>query len=199
MIETSLKKAKQFAKRPRIGEFSTDGSELDWTYCREYFSQKFNERSIGIFFSCEKDDRENISNFILKTEDVLNISLDVPKSKFYHTNLDFAFWIEPSFFWKCCPMRRSFFTVLLRAGLHYNGFNYEDCLFSKKLISTKNATQRFLFGFTEFKDKEAVVEGIGKGWINYFANKNVEFVRESLKSSRVNREFLFGEKILWTN
>ena len=199
MIEDVIKKAKQVTKKPRIGEFSVDGAELNWTYCREYFSEQFNEQNSGFFFSCGQSQQEKISSFIFKTEDVLNISLNIQNSKFYSTNLNFAFWIEPSFFWVSCPMRRSLFTILLRAGLDYNASNYEDCLYNNKTISTKNAIQRFLFGFTEFKDEDAILEGVGKGWINYFANKDVEFVREKLKSSSFNIEFLFGEKILWTN
>lgn len=200
MIESLIKETKQITKRPKIGEFSIDGPELDWIKCREDFSIKFNERSKGIFFSCDKEKQQKVASFINKTENILNISLNIDYTKFYYTNLNFAFWIEPSYFWKNCPMKRSFFTILLRSGLDYNGLNYEDCLYNKEMISTKNAIQRFLFGFTEFKEDPGVIlEGVGKGWVSYFANKNIEFVRSKLKSSFFTREFLFGEKILWTN
>ena len=63
--------------------------------------------------------------------------------------------------------------MLLRCGIFYNQNNYEQALYSIQYSqSTKKALQRFLYGFTEFSFSGESFEGIGKGWVSYFANRD---------------------------
>ena len=115
MLKPSGKLAKQVKKIPDPGQFSLDGPELDWDFCRENFSIKFQKESNGLYFSCDQKQAQAVSSFIEKTEDVLIKAAlqNLNKSLFFSTNLNFAIWIEPSRFWMNCSIRRSLFTLLL--------------------------------------------------------------------------------------
>jgi hypothetical protein len=171
MLNSCKKTAKQFKKKPGPGQFSLEGDELNWEFCRENFSKKFTSNTRGIFFSCAEEQSEFVGEFIEKTEDILIKAAlqNINKSKFFKTNLNFAIWIEPSSFWLDCPMKRSLFTILLRCGLSYKD-DYEKALYSihhSKI--TKDAIQRFLYGFTEFVQEGEILDGIGKGWASFSA------------------------------
>jgi hypothetical protein len=202
-MTTNIKFAKQIKKKPDSGHYSLGCEELDWISCRENFAKIFNQNQKGLFFSHEPSYEERISSFIEKTEEILVRAAlqNINKSKFYKTNLNFATWIEPSSFWMKCPMKRSLFTMLLRCGSFYNFKNYEEALYSIQYSqSTKKALQRFLYGFTEFQLKNESFEGIGKGWVSYFANKDCNVICEKLKPPAdclSDVKFLFGEEVLW--
>jgi len=202
MIHPCKKTTKQLKRIPNPGQYSLDGEELEWESCRENFSKKFNEKSLGLFFSYAGNQDESLSSFIEKTEDILiNAALqNLNKSRFFKTNFNFAIWIEPSSFWMFCPMRRSLFTMLLRCGLNYNFNNYEEALYSIQYSKiTKLAIQRFLYGFTDFVNKGENLEGIGRGWVSFFGNRGTDVVCEKLKRPHCLNEnkFLFGEEVLW--
>lgn len=201
-IKTDVKFAKQIKRKPGPGQYSKDGQELNWLHCRENFSKIFKFNDAGLFFSHEPGEENRISAFIEKTEDILIRAAlqNINKSKFYKTNLNFAMWVEPSSFWMGCAMKRSLFTLLLRCGCNYDYNNYEKALYSIDYCqSTKRAIQRFLYGFTEFKYKGESFEGIGKGWVSYFANKDSSEVCEKLEAPQYSARisFLFGGEILW--
>lgn len=205
MIAPEKKIAKQYSfwnVKPNANFYALDGESLVWHSCREDFSKVFNKNSIGLYFS-HADKSENISSFIERTEDILISAANhnISKSLFFETNFKFALWIEPSNFWMECPVKRSLFTLLLRCGSFYNFDNYEKALFSLDYCKiTKPAIQRFLYGFTQFKFENEIFEGIGKGWVSYFANQSIEIVCEKLTkpTSVSNTSFFIGEENIWS-
>lgn len=204
MLADKIKQAKQVNKKPDPGHFSLDEKELNWNHCRETFAKSFTEKEKGIYFSHNKDQENNVIAFIEKTEEILEKAAcqNISKSIFFKTNFNFATWTEPAEFWKECPVKRSLFTLLIRCGLSYDFENYEKALFENHYSTkvTRHALQRFFYGFTKFNfEKNDCFEGIGKGWVSYFANKNVELICEklTLPENISNFKFLFGEKVLW--
>lgn len=205
MIEYGpTKTAKQVNKPPDAGLFSPEKDELSWQKCREQFAKTFGRDTVGFFFSHEPDKREGITHFIRKCEVVLaEVSEKFEPSQFSQTNLNFALWVEPSEFWKVCEMRRSFFTILLRCGLAYQvkDDNFEEALFSQSYTKrTKDATQRFFYGFTRYSGKGERLSGIGKGWVNSFEKSKVDDIRGRLLLPKgVEQEHcLVGAGSLWT-
>jgi hypothetical protein len=202
MIADIKKIVKQYNSKPEINSYAIEDVNLTWHACREDFSKIFKANSTGLYFS-HNNKSQNISSFIEKTEDVLIQAANhkISKSLFFETNFHFALWIEPSEFWMHCPVKRSLFTLLLRCGSFYNFNNFENALFSQDYCKiTKPAIQRFLYGFTQFKFENEVFEGIGKGWVSYFANQSVEIVCEKLimPSNIPNIKFLIGDDNLWS-
>jgi hypothetical protein len=166
-----------------LGSFAPEGSELKWENCRENFSKTF-PATKGFFFSHEPDQGERIAVFLDKVEAVLSLK---DRTEYARTNLNFVLWISPSSFWRSCSMRRSLFTILLRAGIKYNPQedNFQEALLSQSyIVSTKNAVYRFLFGFTKFRGHQSIGIGIGKGWAYHFRNKTDDFVCSQLISTR---------------
>ena len=179
--------------KPCPGYFGVEGhSGVIWENCRERFATTFGEQIEGFFFS-HKGIMENVVNFIEKTETEI---LEVPKSVFNPTNRGYALWVEPSMFWKCCEMRRSLFTILLRCGQSYEG-NYDEALFSTDYAKrTKDAIVRFLFGFTKY-----IPEGYHwnyKGWVAIFENKSVRDIRQHLVSVNNGSQSFIGAGSLWS-
>jgi hypothetical protein len=73
-------------------------------------------------------------------------------------------WIKPSKWWLKYGMRRSLFTILLRAGLVYvvAKENFDEAVNGEKYLSmTKYAFSRFLSGFTKYT-------GHKRGWHRQF-------------------------------
>jgi len=191
----------QFKKRPNPGQFSLHGDSLDWSMCREQFSEKFNQNTKGLFFSFHPNKFQNVKSFIEKTEQILKeISFqDLESSVFVETNLNIL-WIEPSQFWMRCCMKRSLFTILLRCSLFYDFNNYEQVLlYSEYSRKTQVAIKRFMCGFTEFENIDNTFQGIGKGWVDYFKNKDYDFVCGKLKLPNYLKKtnFLFGGEFIW--
>lgn len=181
------KAAKQVGVLPKIGwyAYENDRSELNWLRCRENFASAFTSTINGIYFSHPAGDGDKVAHFITRMEDTL---MAVSCESFEHTkfskcNLNFALWIEPSEYWKMCEMRRSLFTILLRCGLKYDSKidNFEEALYSDQYIAgTKDAIQRFLFGFTRYVKGKEKISGIGKGWYSYFTSLKPEDIRAKL-------------------
>lgn len=179
--------------KPHPGYYAIEANPIKWINCREKFYNSFVPDLKGFFFSHEFGEREEIAAFINKTEEIL----DVEQSSFAKTNRPYALWVEPSVFWKKCEIRRSLFTILLRAGRKYKASsgNYEDALFSQEYIKlTKEAVMRFLFGFTNYVRLDGQ-----KGWVSVFMHKKREDVRKRLVSSTKNKNSsLIGAGSLWT-
>lgn len=190
-----IKQIHESLAKPHPGYFAIPGAGcIKWENCRERFNNNiFTSDLLGFFFSHEIGECENIAAFIDKTEDILG----VPKSSFSKVNRPYALWVSPSDFWKKCEVKRSLFTILLRAGRKYSLSidNYEDALFSHEYISlTKNATKRFLFGFTEY----VPASYNPKGWVSIFSGKKVEEVKKRLVSPEGNNFFMVDSAALWT-
>ena len=179
--------------KPHPGYFAVDKScNVKWENCRERFNNKiFNKDLPGFFFSHEIGECESVVQFIDKTEEILSVE----RSSFAKTNRPYATWVCPSDFWRSCEMRRSLFTILLRAGRKYNPVNdnYEDALFSQEYVKlTKEAVMRFLFGFTNYVRLENK-----QGWVSVFMHKKYEDVRKRLVSKNAGDFSLVGAGSLW--
>ena len=178
---------------PRAGAFAVDGEEISWIKCREQFAAKFSYDVAGIYFVHKKGQGESVAAFILQAEKVLGIHYK-KTSVFSETNKDNVIWVSVSSFWKECELRRSLFTILLRAGINYSieENNFSKALFSNSYVKqTETAVKRFFFGFVNFKRQMVTTYHPGshragpsqivrKGWVNTFKNAGVKDVRKIL-------------------
>lgn len=147
---------------------------VKWEGCREQFAYSFNNKTEAILFSHSRDASNNIANFIAKTEQIL----EMEESEFQFTTLHCVIYVKPNVFWTCCPLRRSLFTLLLRAGATYKD-NYEATLYSEEyLLQTKKAVMRFLFGFTKFNSSKECEGYIG--WYTIFLQKDKRTIKQLL-------------------
>jgi hypothetical protein len=194
-LDTQEHIIKESMGKPKPGEFAIEqqeGKAVEWIHCRERFAGLFNSRIEGFYFSHECD-RMQVVKFIEKTEKILERPTHC---LFQPTQRNYATWVFPSEFWKRCPIHRSLFTLLLRAGQTYNmtSDNYEYTLYAHDYLKqTKEAVMRFLFGFTEF----TIQGGWDIGWVGTFANKPIEEIRTKLVSPKPVESTLIGVGSLW--
>jgi hypothetical protein len=184
-----------------VGSFALDTQPLKFENCRERFASTFSENGPNFFFKHNPGQSKNIVSFIRKTETILGNEFF---SEFAETNRDTLVWVSPSNFWRQCPMRRSFFTILLRAGNSYNldTDNYEQCLFEQDYVRpTKKAVIRFLYGFTTYIGPDIPSSGAVwvQGWKSIFESKTEQEIKKMLVSKVADREFTpqFFHKSLW--
>jgi len=169
-----------------VGSFALDKTPFHFETCRERFAKSWNSKTLGLFFKTDSGAGSNVAAFMLKTELVLQ---EKSHTQFAPTNWDDILWIEPVKFWMKCSMRRSLFTILIRAGLAYRPEqdNYEDALFRQKyLADTPAAIKRFLYGYTNYvgpppSGSSTLETG---GWRTVFYDKDSRFVKEALKAPR---------------
>jgi hypothetical protein len=164
-----------------VDSFAVDKSPLNFHSCREEFSAVFNEET-NLFFKTKINQGENIAEFIWRTESVLK---QESRTHFALTNFDTILWVSPSKFWSVCPMRRSLFTLLLRAGNLYYKYqdNYEEAMFSEKYLKeTQEALKRFLCGFTKYVGPEIQLSEkvILQGWKSSFSSASDEKIIKDL-------------------
>lgn len=183
----------QHGNRPGDGWYALDDSTIRWIKCRDTFRIHFDESVSGIYFSHPANQGHQIANFISHTENILQAEHSI----FRKTNRNYALWMEPSWFWATCPMRRSFLTILLRCGLNYrtHSHNYDDALFGHPYIqATRAATMRFLFGFTEYQQDARRI-----GWKRAFEKAPDEEVKTSLvwPRNKSREPCLVGVGSLW--
>lgn len=169
-------------KRPPIEGSFTAPVPFNWVKCREQFAGSFTDKLTEFFFSHPIGAGIHVAAFISKTEDIMSLSVPMPqRSEFCLTNRPYALWVSPSPFWRNCPIRRSLFTILLRCGFEYREAenNYEDALYSDPYIKdTKLAVHRFLFGYTQFVNRDNLP--VNSGWRDFFRNQNREMVIKCL-------------------
>lgn len=131
-----------------------------WYYCRDLFHSHLCNLSL-CFFSHDVTKGHCIAAFMRKAEEILDVQ---PRSEFGPTQRKTIMWIEPSRWWTVRSMRRSLFTILLRAGGQYspNKDNFDDALFSDPYtLRTKYAVERFFSGHTKYT-------GRNRGWYKQF-------------------------------
>lgn len=160
--------------RPEAGSFckpkDIDGDRYkvgQWYYCRDLFHSQLYNLNL-FFFSHDSARGYCVAAFMRKVEEKLNVE---PKSEFGPTQRKTIMWVKPSRWWTGRAMRRSLFTILLRAGCQYfpNKDNFEEALFSDPYaMSTKYAVQRFFAGNTAYT-------GRSRGWYRqFYENKPTE-------------------------
>jgi hypothetical protein len=189
------------------GSFSLNRKPFCFEDCREQFALKWGKSTKGFFFKHQlccrysvgsPDVGHNVAAFIWKTEDILRRRLH---SKFAPTNHNEILWVEPAWFWKSCRMRRSLFTLLLRAGIDYDKErdNYEHAIFNERWLKcTILATKRFLYGYTKYvgaMPKGATLET--DGWRYQLGYRNTSFVKENLVAPRKKRSPAILNNELW--
>ena len=153
--------------RPEPGSFSkpkdADGDRYkvgQWYYCRDLFHGQLYNLNL-FFFSHDVSRGHGVAAFMRKVEEMLNVE---PKSEFGPTQRKTIMWVEPSRWWTVRAMRRSLYTILLRAGCQYSPSrdNFEEALFSDPYtMSTKYAVQRFFAGNTAYTGRR-------RGWYKQF-------------------------------
>ena len=129
----------------RDGHGCSPGS---WYTCREEF-HGINQRSRRILFVCGENKSRLVAAFINKIERMLEIPQE-RRSLFAYTGRKRIVWVQTSTWWHKYSIRRSLFTILLRAGRDYNKQNFDTVLQSATYLSnTQHAVQRFLKGYTK--------------------------------------------------
>lgn len=151
--------------RPSSGSFSKAKKFKDnryeinrWYDCRDLFQSHLYKSKL-FFFAHEVGEGKHVASFIEKIEELLEIST---RSEFGPTQRKTILWISPSKWWTVKPMSRSLFTVLLRAGRHYNKDNFESVIENELYLkNTRYAFDRFLAGNTTYTGKR-------RGWYRQF-------------------------------
>lgn len=137
-----------------------------WYHCREQFQG--NSARIKRLLFCHHSELGvgySVATFLYRIERMLKLGkTEFGFSMCGPTKHVKVMWIEPSKWWLCKPMRRSFFTAILRAGQKYNIQinNFESALWSNRYLrQSQYAVKRFLKGYTEYTGNEV-------GWNRQF-------------------------------
>lgn len=172
----------------REGSYALDTTPFAFETCRERFAGKWNQKTLGFYLKIPDDCSRNVACFILKTEKILKRRTF---SQYANTNRQSIMWIQPAFFWKSSRMRRSFFTILVRAATSYipSVDNYEAALYGYHMFyDTRSAVMRFLFGFTVYSGPAMHNTSLEvSGWRNIFSGKDVSWVRSALIAPKKSR------------
>lgn len=135
-------------------------------HCRDQFHSAFNKNCKDILFCCGqwksgRSKGRSVEAFIHEAERRLRVKR---YTKFGPTQRLDIVWLTVSPFWMEESMRRSLFTALLRAGMHYDRRvqDFDRALTSDRyLAGTQEAVQRFLDGHTHCTTSRY-------GWFNVF-------------------------------
>jgi len=207
MLEPKLIKSPN-ANSGNHGSYTLE-SPFNFEICRERFAAIFKIDTEGFYFKHPQNRGLCIAEFIHKIENLLKLQF---KSRFALTNRPTILWIQPSFFWRECPMKRSLLTSLLRSGISYNinEDNFESALLSNPvpsphLSNTRNALLRFLCGYTDYQGPDLMGSEtlITQGWQFIFEGKNAKTIRAYLKHPngkrpRINPAKLDLSETMWT-
>ena len=162
-----------------------------WLYCRESFQSYFRKPRKNKPFQllyCSTEGSKKIMHLIRDVEEILALP---QRSAFGPTQSPFVIWIDISPWWfqgfvkgfiknAGSAMRKSFFTMMLRAGKWY------DCSGSRESVErafgatiygqyTQHAIRRFLDGYTHYK-------GSVKGWRSQFARGDIDLQKLLVKN-----------------
>lgn len=172
------------------GSFGLDQDPYLFEICRERFGVMWDHNTLGFFFKHPSDKGYSVATFLKKTEIILN---QKEFSQFSLTNRDCLLWVEPSYFWKQCRMRRSLLTIMLRAGMVYDpkNDNYEEALFSEKHVrATRQSVMRFLFGFTSYEGPDVENQKIEtRGWKYVFEDISVDSIKIYLQNRNPENQY----------
>jgi hypothetical protein len=154
--------------------------------CRDGYQGVVKTRIIkgGVFFSHEPEQGDRPARFLQKIEEQLKLSV---RSKFRKTNHNNILWIKLSPWWLENKIRRSFLTLMLRAGMDYT----LSLPWSKENVftvaaknyrgeSTLPAIRRFMRGNTVYVYDSP--QATYQGWQAAFEGRTVHQVRHLLVS-----------------
>lgn len=173
--------------RPDAGSFSKpkdmEGDRYkvgQWYFCRDLFHGQLYNCSL-FFFSHDTTKGHCVAAFMRMVEQMLDVQ---PRSEFGPTQRKTIMWVKPSRWWTVRAMRRSLFTILLRAGNQYAPIknNFTEALFSDPYtLGTHYATMRFFAGHTVYTGKK-------RGWFNQFRTTAGSFGAEpQLTNSEIDK------------
>lgn len=198
MKEFFLEKKK--GNGPYFGSGSYAGAFMlekgtEWYTCRERFENAAaHSKGSSIFFGHPAGKSEDVAAFIHKTEDILGLSNE-NMCRFALTTSNSILFVVVSDFWWKSSIRRSLFTIFLRAGMAYDRSkdNYEAALLSQDYVKrTQQAVMRFLLGFTEVKAQ-------GGHWVNQFSAIKSEKQLRDMFTSPEKVELKTGIKTIFTS
>lgn len=142
----------------------------NWKTCREDFAKSWKDHKF-IVFSHKKGANKgsntsySIAIFIRMAEERIRGKGRWRRTQVGPTEYANISWIKLSQFWMNDKMRKSFFTILLRASRHFNSQaddlekEFERALFSDDqgyFKNTKPAVERFMKGFTKYTGTKAM-------------------------------------------
>ena len=147
------------AKRDGLYSFAKEQSDgkiarmMYWVSCRETFNSRWlgNQAENMLLFTCRSNEVIPIWGCLIAAEQKLGLTdrttiamLDVDEPR--------AIVVEPCLWWKRNGLRKQFFSSLLRVARFFEGDLYKT-IFNEKVeanyfTSTRQATQRFLDGYT---------------------------------------------------
>jgi len=136
-----------------------------WFFCRDIFHNVLWNLKL-FFYSIQAGKCNSVCTFIHEIEEKLDVQ---PRTQLGPTQIKKIMWIKPSSWWTRYGMRRSLFTILLRAGLKYvvTKDNFVDAVNSEKYLSkTPYAFERFMSGYTKYA-------GHKRGWYKQFCENNL--------------------------
>jgi hypothetical protein len=162
--------------RPSPGQFSTADSQPDgtlisnaWWDCRELFQDDFTKKTETILFAHKSGHYPRIRTFISIAEELL----DAPASEVGPTHRKTITYIIPSDFWTQYPIRRSLFSILLRASVGFRG-DFDSALYRNSYVaSTRKAVERFFGGHTTYNGRKS-------GWCDQFRGKSTKQLQRLL-------------------
>lgn len=161
---------------PQWSQTKSGASLPQWYSCRESFQSIFKKNIETIAFSHKPKTGENIATFIRIFEDKLKLKKN--RTTFFLTDKNNILLVNPSAWWRKYLIRRSLFTILLRAAQAYDikKDNFEEALYSNDYSrETKAAINLFLKRYTLVKTAH-----INSGWRNTFRNKGEKKILEIL-------------------
>lgn len=160
----------------------------EFFYCRETFASEFeDDKQASVLMSVKNMGvAELVFQFFAMSEEMLGI---IPPSEvgFFKGRGDLIL-IQPNSWWAENEVRRQFMTVLLRAGLRYDGINYYKTLYGTDYTLTcKQAVDKFFDGHTHLSGQ--VKMSGSTGWQEIFEDDdNLDcLVKEEEKPSLIRR------------
>lgn len=156
----------------------------DWVYCRDSWHSSYsgNMQHMAVYHNATQG--PNIAAFVRKFEVAMK---HTRFTEIGATSLNRVSWVKPADFWLRSNMRKSLFTILLRAGMSYRRSkdNFDAVLKSNAYLrSTGNALKWFMSGHTWFNDRTS------SGWLNHFHNMTQERVKSALTLRPVTDQML---------
>lgn len=154
---------------------------VKWTHCRDKFQDPVDKTLVrhGMWYCHKSGSLENLCAFVSKIETKIKLE---KHSLFQRTQEKNVVWVKPSIFWIDDFVRRSFFTLVLRCGMHYKRTkdNFEEAMYEHFEISrcTKPAIDRFLNGYTFYTYEAPKVNT--RGWKYLFEEEDEGAVKKML-------------------
>jgi hypothetical protein len=160
--------------------------------CRETFAPHFTENTTHILMGCSpikdgnhsgyrnapagtKISPEALGRFMSEVEKRLKLD---EMTIIQRTTNNNCLLIHVPEWWRSCYMRRQMFTILLRAGLIFDG-NFDKAIgYMYYLDNTRQAFNRFFAGYTKFHPSAtAYYRPMNWGWAHIFNNnQNLEYL-----------------------